>query len=722
MARMKITGALLMSCLFLLSSSAFAADQAATEGFESYSLGEVYIKGEKPPVTQEASVTNVITAEDIKATSSRTVAEALSHTPGIRVSTGRKNEPNVSIRGLDQSRVLILIDGVPYYETKGGKLDLNQIPADNIAKIEVTKGAASVLYGANALGGVVNIITKKASGKPFFEVTGETGDVDYYGLSASHGMKIGKFNYWLNYSHRQAHGTRMSDDFVPMVGQIYRGGTILSTGVFEDGGTRNNSDYKSDSFWAKLGFEPSANSEYFVNFYYIDREKGAPAAIDRNQANTARIVGGVVTSAAFTQFARIPVYDDWGIDLSGQQKISDKMTLKGKLFYHDHVDDYVSYKDNSFSEIYSISRYKDYMVGGALISEVKPASWDTLRLSINYRGDSHKERADSYIPFSNFFSYTGSVGMENEFNPTKSFSVVVGGSYDWFHVTQATKSLDGTSVLNLVDLDKPKTMDSFNPMIGATYAFADTTKLFASVARKTRFPTLGNLFSSTPSSGSNVNLKAENAINSTVGVSRSFGKLMWSELAFFYNNISDLISRDGSGLDSTYRNIASVEMYGIEVNTELYPLKDLVVRLGYTYNHASDQSDVKPVVDGKTIDQVTNVPEHKLDMGVQYTVPYLKTCLDLNGILYSNSFSQLPTVNRPTQDTINLPGYFVLNARVSQKFLKYFEAFLSVNNIFDRDYTQESGSTASGAVSRTITEPGFPAPGRNIFGGITAKF
>jgi hypothetical protein len=60
MARMKVTGALLMSCLSLTSSPAFAADQAATEGFESYSLGEVYIKGDKPPVTQEANVTNVI--------------------------------------------------------------------------------------------------------------------------------------------------------------------------------------------------------------------------------------------------------------------------------------------------------------------------------------------------------------------------------------------------------------------------------------------------------------------------------------------------------------------------------------------------------------------------------------------------------------------------------------------------------------------------------------
>ena len=81
-----------------------------------------------------------MTAEEIKARNARTVAEALATTPGIRVSTGRKNEPNVSIHGFDQSKILVLIDGVPYYETNYGKLDLNQIPTDNIARIEVTKG------------------------------------------------------------------------------------------------------------------------------------------------------------------------------------------------------------------------------------------------------------------------------------------------------------------------------------------------------------------------------------------------------------------------------------------------------------------------------------------------------------------------------------------------------------------------------------------------------
>ncbi len=156
-------------------SFAFAEEAAKTEGYEAYSLGEIYVS-EKTPITQQTTVTNVITAEDIKATNSRTVAEALSYTPGVRVTVGAKNEANVSIHGIfDQTRVLVLVDGVPYYETKYGKLDLNQFTTDNIAKIEVVKGAASVLWGANAMGGVINIITKQPSDKPFYGVNVEGG-------------------------------------------------------------------------------------------------------------------------------------------------------------------------------------------------------------------------------------------------------------------------------------------------------------------------------------------------------------------------------------------------------------------------------------------------------------------------------------------------------------------------------------------------------------------
>jgi outer membrane receptor protein involved in Fe transport len=669
----------------MLASFAFAEEtgQKQEKGYEAYSLGEIYVS-EKTPITQQTTVTNVITAEDMKATNSRTVAEALSYTPGLRVTVGAKNEPNVSIHGVfDQTRILVLVDGVPYYETKAGKLDLNQFTTDNVAKIEVTKGAASALYGANAMGGVINIITKQASGKPYYSVNLEGGDVDYYKVSASHGMKKGIFSYWLNYDHRQAHGWRMSDDFRPFTGRTNQGNQSRS-GIFEDGGTRNQSDYKTDNIWAKFGITPSAGSEYFLSMHYNTREKGNPSALDN--VRVAR------TFANFFRFAR---YDDWGIDLSGQQKVNDKLSFNGKVFYHNHVDGLNSYSDWNFSNIIARSNYYDYMIGGSLIGIYQPVDWNTLRISFNYRGDSHKDREVETDPFNKYFSYLGSVGFEDEIRIGKNFSGVLGGSYDWFKVTEAVRLTNGA----LVNGTPPPAKAIFNPMAGATYQFTDGTKLFGSVAHKSRFPTLQQLFSANMG---NDRLKPENAVNLTVGASRSFGSIMWGEFSFFYHDISDFITKSGpSNSQFNYVNTGKVRVYGLDMSTEFYPVKDLVLKLGYNYNNAKDESG------NRVTDRVTFVPEHKIDMGVSYTAPVVGTRLDLNGILMGEAYTQLPTPTTPNDAVQSTAGWFILNLRLSQKFLKHYEAYLAVNNVFDRDYQIEYS---------------FPGQGRNIFGGITAHF
>jgi len=344
-------------------------------GYDVFDLGEVFVTTEKPPAVQDVAVTTEITEEQIKATNSHTVAEALTYVPGVRVSSGRKNEPNIQIRGLDQSRTLILIDGVPYYETNFGKLDLNQIPVDNVAKIEVTKGGSSVLYGPNALAGVINIITKKPSKKISIDALAEIGENGTYKLSISNGMKMGIFNYWLNYSHEESNAWRMSDDFESKPSEI----TIFGAGppstieeILEDGGFRNNSDFKRDSFWAKVGVEPK-DGEYYLNFHYINREKGFPPGVGSEE----RIF--LDRPAFSTAFARSTRYDDWGIDLSGQQKVIEPLILKGKLFYHNHVDDYTSYSDKDYKEVIAVSRYKDYLIGGSVIGDYRPIDWDIVR-------------------------------------------------------------------------------------------------------------------------------------------------------------------------------------------------------------------------------------------------------------------------------------------------------------------------------------------------------
>lgn len=102
-----------------------------------YTLGEIVVAGQTK--ANEIALYNEVSAEKIAATNSKTAAEALRYATGVQVLQGAKNEPDVSIHGMGQEKVLVLIDGVPYYETNYGKLNLSQIPADIIAKIEVIK-------------------------------------------------------------------------------------------------------------------------------------------------------------------------------------------------------------------------------------------------------------------------------------------------------------------------------------------------------------------------------------------------------------------------------------------------------------------------------------------------------------------------------------------------------------------------------------------------------
>ena len=103
-----------------------------------------------------------ITGEDIRKSGSKTVGEALKTLPDVAVSTataGNANE-SVTMQGLGNGYVKIMIDGVSVSTDISGSTPIFQIPVENIERIEVIKGADSVLYGSDAMGGVINIITK----------------------------------------------------------------------------------------------------------------------------------------------------------------------------------------------------------------------------------------------------------------------------------------------------------------------------------------------------------------------------------------------------------------------------------------------------------------------------------------------------------------------------------------------------------------------------------
>ena len=683
-----VFSALIMALALLIP----VADAEDDKGYQEYSLGEIVVSGQGSAM-RDIAVTNEIKTEDFEAINAESVADALTYVPGVQVTYSRKSFPSINIHGFNQNRILTLIDGVPYYETKYGGMDLSQIGLDSVARIDVIKGAPSVLYGPNALGGVVNIITKEPTEKPHLSATveyGLDGRDNAYKATLSHGRKVGKLNYWLSYSHREWDSWDLSDDFDPKTTEIFRKKKTAYR-IIEDGGERINSDYETDNLWGKVGIEPSESTKVYLNFHYISTEKGDPPSIDMVRINDKYY---------FSQFDRIDAYDDWGVDLSAEHTFSDRFNIQAKLYYHDHEDDFASYEDETYSEILWMSNYKDSILGGMLLGEYRPTDWDTFRFSLHHKKDTHEQRALESLPFAESYAYTSSIGLENEMNLLDDkLAIVTGLSYDRFDMDKAEedKNNDG----NISDPGTAKIQNEFNPMIGMTYQVLDSTKLFGSVARKTRFPSLDEIYDGDVP---NLDLEAETAINYTAGVSWRYQDMLELEVAPFFHDISDFITSDlpkKVNPQAQSINYDEVEMKGVEINAVIRPFKDLTFKLGYMYNDAENKSP------GRVTDDVTGVPEYTLNVGVQYIVPVISTKLNLNMLYLGESYNQLPTSKDPTLDVIKNESYNLCNIKVTQPFLSdHVEAFLAVDNLFDENYEPQYG---------------FPAPGMTMWLGLTYR-
>ncbi len=657
--------------------------------YELYTMGWIVVTAEAPPV--EVARTTTVTAEEIRARNAHTVAEALTATPGIRVSTGRKAEPNVSIHGFDQSKILVLVDGVPYYETNYGKLDLNQIPTDNIARIEVTKGAASVLYGANAMGGVVNIVTKQAGEEPYTGATVELGEDGLQRYVVTNGMRFGKVSYWLNLNYTESDGWDVSDDYEPFEGRIvYRSPSSTVPTVLQGDGRRTSSDVERKDAWFKVGWVGSEDSAYWLNLHYLDMTKGLPPATDT--------VTVFLNRPQFSQLGRMPDYRDNGVDFDFRQRLARALVLKGKLFYHDHQDNYDSYRDLTYSERLARSTFKDNITGGSLILESPLADWNTLRFGLNYKTDSHEERDDTYLPYADDSSNTGSLGIEDEMRLNEDLHLVLGVSYDWFDVTDAERNvLDSNGDLVRQDpLAQPST-DDVNPMLGLNYSIGEHDQLFASLGWKSRFPLLSQLYSSR---SGNPDLKPERSTNFNIGYNTVLGSDLRLEATGFWYDVTDLINRSGVDPTNVYQNFGKTRILGLEANA-LLPAGDRVdLRGDVTVTDAEDRSE------GRVTTEVLNVPEWMFGLGLQWRLPWIPARLDLDGTYMDNVFTSLPSPRYPDDPTNEVDGYFLTSVRFGVDVMQKLELWGAVRNLLDEDYESEYA---------------YPGPGRAFSVGLSAK-
>ncbi len=657
---------LIALCLsFVTVQPLLAQEQSTAPEPGVFHLGEVVVTGAGELVTQITTV-ETVDRERMDLTNSKDVSQALETLPGVSISKGSRNEAYINVRGFNQRYVPIFYDGIPLYIPNDGYTDPSQLSTGNIALVTLTKGAASTLYGPNTMGGVINIITMK----PQQPLTGSYNtEVDENGVSGSLnlGSKLDRFYVMLGAAGLSSDGFKMSDDFEPIRSPLgFRG-------YFENGGKRDNSDMQSISGNFKVGFMPADGHEYAFGIQHVTSERGLPPNIYPTESQ---------------RFWRFSEWEKTTYYFIGDSKITDGLTANTRLYYDTYYNVLDAYDDATYttqirpSSFQSI--YDDYTPGGSLVLRTTYIPRNTLSFAFHYKNDVHQEQDNRNRPWERYEAETFSYGLEDNFAITENFGLVVGGSYD----VQKPKDANGGP---LRDDD-----DAFNLLGGLVYTFSDATKVHGSVASKTRFPTLKELYSSYLGTAvPNPNLLKEEAVNYEVGVERPLPWKSYGGLTLFYSDVENLITRTTVGGADSYRNVGKARYQGFEFSLRTEALPNNILEAHYTYLDAEDRSE------NRTSDHLRESPQHQF---------YLSDLFKVNDVISLFGKLQYNTGQwdqKRNLEWVRLGGYWLADVKIMAELYKSLIGELGVRNLLDYNYE---------------TAYGFPREGRTFFIALRGVF
>jgi outer membrane cobalamin receptor len=518
---------ILSCCCFLTFRADVLANDADTakSDLPVHYLGEVVVTGEKadkPPT----AITEV-TASAIEYRGATTAGEAISFVPGVWVSTGYKNSTEVRLRGFDSKQVLILVDGrpvnLPYY----GSLDLSSLPVGNISKIKVIKGPAASLYGANTMGGVVNIVTKRSAQSRTGDLILSFGEADTWNSILNYGTAIGDLDFWVSAGKSRSDGFNLPEDFEPA--------------RWEDGQLRENSDYDRLNLDGKLNYRLSSTTDLSLSLGYFDADKGLPGGVDEDLPRDWRFV-------------------EWKrryLDLAGESYLGDRWYVKAKLYYDGCKNKLVDY-DSTFG---FDSVHDSWDIGGSLLGRLTWRGDNESTWGLNLRQDGIDKRMDLDEEWETHKTLTSSLFTQSNIQASEWISLDLGLAWN---------------ILTSEGLDEAK--GSLDPTVGAWFSVLERLRLRVSASRATRFPTLNHLYGF---DSGNPDLNPEQAIKLEGGAEFEVTEGLQTKLDFFRANVKDLIDRKGRGYK--YTNLDKVILQGIEAGVNGRLKERFSFQLDYTY-------------------------------------------------------------------------------------------------------------------------------------------
>jgi outer membrane receptor for ferrienterochelin and colicins len=586
---------------------------------------------------------SVVDAAEIERRNSLTIDDALRYVPGVNM-TGTQ----VNIRGSSGyslgagSRVLMLLDGIPFIAGDTGELNFEAIPMGQIDRIEVVKGASSALYGSNALGGVINIITKPIpegtetevrmygglySRFPVAQWQWTESPLFLHGASVTHTHKTGDLGISLFMSHQMDDGYRQND-------YKHRYNFLLKA----------REDFSaSNSLTVSFGLS-NQHAGQFLFWRNLDSALIPPLRHTSDDMLSTRYFADALYGAAF----------------------SERMSFTAKgLWYHNAW---------GFEQTGNAARTMS-LSDGFRLEALSTLNWNPMHtLTFGFDGNIDVIGGDA---FSDRTIGGGAVYAQDEANLFENVTLTLGGRFDFQSV-----GLTGEGA-------------QVNPKVALVFRALQGTTFRASYGRGYRVPSLPEAFVSAGSTGlmavPNKDLRPETSNAYEIGAKQvlgSFGALDVSVFRSDYNNmIEPGLYTEGDQILIQWRNVTRARVVGGEATffAGLFG-GGLTSNLGYTYVYPRDL----------TLNDILKYrPRHVLTFSADGRISWFTASVDFRYVSRVERIDEeLVTTGVIPDGDARVPIY-VTDVRVGGDFPFLgvpLGVTLSINNLFQHRYVELMGN------------------------------
>ena len=669
----------------LVLISAITSLTLVQNSFANSSLEEVMVttatKTEKNIEGVSASII-VITEEEIQKTGASTLDKILEKVPSINAQYGRFPHPSasskasISLRGMGANGTLILVDGKRLSGETESPYEMTRITASMIERIEIVKGSMSTLYGSDAIGGVINIITKKIDKN----VTtldlkyGSNGDGDAVNKNVNFTNRgsVDKLRYKINTSIDDTTPYKVNKSYTqqainPSSGADLNGNSLDNISGNYDVTYKDEATVKTIGTRLEYDFSDNFTAGLDLSYFTEDRE-------GQYLGNASATSGGLITNTPVNSEDK-----NRRIDISSDFKylINDDLSMNTKV--------YRSY--------YKKRNYTDPLTfDGATNTKFSAnVTIDTLESDLTYILN------DSNI-ITTGLEYRKETRDSGAINPDASSSEFITKVVNYkslfiqdeIEISDTLNAIVGTRYDNISNADNKITLQA-----GLVKEIAEDTSIRANYAQGYRTPDIAELYvvsmyyKGAKRYGSEVintiktesyDLKPEQSQTFELSLSNKYENLS-SVFTIFNNKVKDkidLVSYNDSSSSTKYytsENIDQVDIKGAEVSFDYDLNKDIDLGLNATYLKTEDESTGK---------ELTYTPDISASFSVNYKITNdLNTNLMLRyiGEQYSNSTN--------TEQTNN---YTLVDLGAQYQINKNIEYYLGVDNIFNKEVDEEIGT------------------------------